>query len=193
MPTIITRSLSFLKITSTLPKSPEEENRPSTSYEIDEFLRCLPPSPPTPPSAQRHHRTPQHSPNTSTSSTIPTSAVILPPSPPPTDVPPVPPPSYSSLERGYYSSAACASSLPHVHVHFHEHVPILAHVRDTQEEQPQHRRSTSREKNRLLNLRVETDLDSGRRNQEPVLVYHAPRVEEPRRIRQEEIVQWSWV
>ncbi|RPB03798.1 hypothetical protein L873DRAFT_1786778 [Choiromyces venosus 120613-1] len=193
MPAILTRSLTFLKRSSTLPKSPAEENRASTAYEIDEFLRCLPPSPPTPPSAPHNHHTFHHSPIPSTSSTLSTSAIILPPSPPPTDVPPVPPPSYNSLEKGYYNSSACASSLPHVRVHCHEQMPIQAHV---QEAQSQHQRSSSREKNLLLNLRVETDLDFGGRSEEPVLVYQAPiavALEEPRVVRQEEIIQWSWI
>ncbi|PWW74293.1 hypothetical protein C7212DRAFT_328983 [Tuber magnatum] len=192
MPALLTRSISFLKRSSALPKPPEEENRASTAYEIEEFLRCLPPSTPTPPSAPHHHHTSHHSPNPSTSSTLTSSIVILPPSPPPTDVPPVPPPSYNSLERGYYNSSACLGSLPYVHVHSYEHMPIPVHVQDTQETQPQHQRSSSREKNRLLNLRVETDLDFGRRGREPVLVYRAASAEEPRRARREEISQWSW-
>jgi len=193
MPALLTRSLTFLKLSSALPKSPAEEDRASTAYEIDEFLRCLPPSPPALPPTPRNHHSSHHSPNPPTSSNPSASAIILPPSPPPTDVPPVPPPSYNSLERGYYNSSVCVGQLPHVHAHRHEHMPAPAHAQDRQQAQPQHQRSSSREKNRLLNLRVETNLDFGRRSEEPVLVYQAASVEEPRRVRQEEILQWTWI
>jgi len=70
-------------------------------------------------------------------------------------------------------------------------MPAPAQAQDRQQAQPQHQRSSSREKNRLLNLRVETNLDFGR-SEEPILVYQAASVEEPRRVGQE-IIQWSWV
>ncbi|PUU72741.1 hypothetical protein B9Z19DRAFT_1096669 [Tuber borchii] len=193
MPALLTRSLTFLKLSSALPKSPAEEDRASTACEIDEFLRCLPPSPPAPPPTPPYHHTSHHSPNPSTSSNLSVSAIILPPSPPPTDVPPVPPPSYNSLERGYYNSSVCVSPLSHVHVHRYDHIPESVYAQDGQQVQPHHQRSSSREKNRLLNLRVETNLDFGRRSEEPVLVYQAAPVEEPRRMRQEEIIQCNWI